>query len=192
MRKLYLLAFVPVLFWGFGCAPAASSSGAKKQMASAAAKEVQAKVDSRDYIIDIEWAQPDAAYVKKGLLHVSGDTLVAYTPREEHLIFGDLPPKGVLSRGEVSVKYKIYDYRQTTGRKGNTDIHFSTDNDAVIGAGDVTVASTDYAVTLDNLANRQIRGANAGRSLERVRYHIRIDPAGKAQINNWCFGTVRL
>lgn len=134
MRTLRFSAFIPALFFMFTCSPTAGFAKGRKQIDSVLVKQIRALIDSRDYTIDLGWGAPRLPWsydgrrgnIYQGFLHISGDTLFAYTHQEEAVIYGDLPPKH-LPRGYVSVKYKILDYKQTVGKKGKITINFTID-----------------------------------------------------------------
>lgn len=93
----------------------------------AIAKVIKAKIDSRNYIIDIglnTYEDYESILLPKtrGYIHIIGDSLISCmsydNPYKE-----DFPPKNYANQMQ-SMKYKIFDYKERKYSRGRIEISF--------------------------------------------------------------------
>ncbi len=140
--------------------------------------EIRGKIDSRNYTIDLGWDVRDGGVAaKEGFLQISGDTLIAYTTREEGQIFQPLAPRKV-PRGSVWFKYRIYEYRYSVNRKGNAYVSFKINPSDFIPHADQFVhpVMADNFVVLRDSKKTPYVG-------EKTPFQIQIGSDGKVRVN---------
>lgn len=188
LLKVLSAAGLIALIAAFPRAAGSTDTGKRKKVQPPA--KILDKIDSRDYIIDIEWDTYGPGETKEGFMHISGDTLTEYTRLEENIIFEPLAPKRI-PKGSACFKYKIWDYNQSVDRKGNIHIFFSIDTDGGIPYISDTIG---YRVVIDNVTVvREWLKFHTDLPWSRSRYSIKISPDGTVRVGEGdYFGRMRL
>lgn len=103
------------------------SCAATKNRSANSQAAIKAKIDSRDYVIDIKWnsySDSEIILFEQGYIHICGDTITSRMNYDYDKKYDLIPPKH-LEDLIIPVNYKIIDYKKTEWCRNRTEISFS-------------------------------------------------------------------